>query len=384
MVRIGSRTGALALEAVVVEGGLIAPEQIVKIAAAEMGPKGAADYACPKGTTLRDEIARYYSIGHALWSEFDRIESPTVTQTAAFARDLLIQCFGFTDLTGPHEHHEGSRRFRIAWEAKGGRVPVVVAAPVPGADAFAKSQPEFGDGEGGRARRSPTVLLQDWLNAKPEFYWGLVFAGDRVRLMRDNASLTRPAWIEADLAAMFRDEMFADFTTWWLLTHATRFGAEGAAASDCALEQWREEGLKQGTAARERLREGVEEALRQLGQGLVEANPDIRRRIVENELSLTALFEELLRTVYRLIFLAVAEDRDLLHPRNVSQRVRALYAGNYSFTFWRERSRRRVARDHHHDAWEGMKIALAALEHGEAALGLPHSVGCSRVALRRL
>lgn len=371
MARPGSRTTALALEAVVVEGGLIAPEQIAKIAGAEMGAKAAGEYGCPKGTTLRDEIARYYSIGRALWAEYDRIEAPTVTQTATFARDLLSQCFGFTDLTGPHEHREGSRRFRIAWEAKNGRVPVVVAAPVAGGDAFAKSQPEFGDGEGGRARRSPTVLLQDWLNANPGFYWGLVFAGDRMRLMRDNASLTRPAWIEADLGAMFRDEMFADFTAWWLLTHATRFGAEGAAASDCALERWREEGLKQGTSARERLREGVEEALRQLGQGLVEANPEVRERIADSRLPMTSLFEELLRTVYRLIFLAVAEDRDLLHPRGVPQRARALYAENYSFTFWRERSRRRVARDHHHDAWEGMKITLAALEHGEPALGLP-------------
>lgn len=371
MARPGSRTAALALEAVVVEGGLIAPEQIAKIAGAEMGAKAAIEYGCPKGTALRDEIARYYSIGRALWAEYDRIEAPTVTQTATFARNLLSQCFGFSDLTGPHEHREGSRRFRIAWEAKNGRVPVVVAAPVPGGDAFAKSQPEFGDGEGGRARRGPTVLLQDWLNANPGFYWGLVFAGDRVRLMRDNASLTRPAWIEADLGAMFRDEMFADFTAWWLLTHATRFGAEGAAASDCALERWREEGLKQGTSARERLREGVEEALRQLGQGLVEANPEVRERIADNRLTMTSLFEELLRTVYRLIFLAVAEDRDLLHPRSVPQRARALYAENYSFTFWRERSRRRVARDHHHDAWEGMKITLAALEHGEPALGLP-------------
>lgn len=371
MARPGSRTTALALEAVVVEGGLIAPEQIAKIAAAEMGAKAAAEYGCPKGTTLRDEIARYYSIGRALWAEYNRIEAPTVTQTATFARDLLSHCFGFTDLTGPHEHREGNRRFRIAWEAKNGRVPVVVAAPVPGGDAFAKSQPEFGDGEGGRARRSPTVLLQDWLNANPSFYWGLIFAGDRVRLMRDNASLTRPAWIEADLGAMFRDEMFADFTAWWLLTHATRFGPEGAAASDCALERWREEGLKQGTSARERLREGVEEALRQLGQGLVEANPEVRGRIADNRLPMTSLFEELLRTVYRLIFLAVAEDRDLLHPRGLPQRARLLYIENYSFTFWRERSRRRVARDHHHDAWEGMKITLAALEHGEPALGLP-------------
>ena len=365
------RATELAFDAVIIEGGLIAPEQVARLAGAEMGAKAAADYACPKGTTLRDEIARYYSIGRALWADFNRIDAPTVTQTAAFAQALLGQCFGFTDLTGPHEHRQGSRRFRLAWEGKAGRVPVVVAAPAGEADAFARSQPEFGDGEGGRARRSPAVLLQDWLNTSDAALWGLVFAGDRVRLMRDNASLTRPAWIEADLGAMFRDEMFADFTAWWLLTYATRFGAEGAAPSDCALERAREEGLKQGTAVRDRLREGVEEALRQLGQGLVEANPDLRGKIIANELALPAVFEELLRTVYRLIFLAVAEDRDLLHPRSVPQRARSLYAESYAFTFWRERSRRRVARDHHHDAWEAMKIVLGALELGEPMLGLP-------------
>ena len=42
---------------------------------------------------------------------------------------------------------------QLAWEGKGGRVPVVVAAPVEGSDAFAKSQPEFGDGIRGVAIR---------------------------------------------------------------------------------------------------------------------------------------------------------------------------------------------------------------------------------------
>ncbi|WP_375271350.1 Eco57I restriction-modification methylase domain-containing protein [Sphingomonas sp.] len=215
------------------------------------------------------------------------------------------------------------------------------------------------------------MLLQDWLNANPGFFWGLVFAGDRVRLMRDNASLTRAAWIEADLGAMFRDEMFADFTAWWLLTHATRFGPAGAPPSNAALEQAREAGLKQGTAARERLREGVETALQELGQGLIDANPAIRDQLATDPAATMRLFEELLRTVYRLIFLAVAEERDLLHPRNTGQSARALYDAGYSFAFWRERSARRASYDAHHDAWEGMKVTLAALEQGQQLLGLP-------------
>jgi len=371
MARQNRRAAELGLDAIQIEGGLIAPEQVAKIAATERNAKTAADYDCPKGTSLGDEIARYFRIGQAHWQAYNRIDAPTLTQTAKFAHDLLVEAFGFIDLTGPIDHRQGTRRYRIAWEAKSGRVPVVVAAAVPEGDGFAKALPEFGDCPEGRAKRNPVVLLQDWLNHNDRALWGLVFAGDRVRLMRDNASLTRAAWIEADLGTMFRDEMFADFTAWWLLIHASRFGISDTPPSNAPLENWRQEGQKQGTAVRNRLREGVETALKELGQGLVEANPEVKARIEDGTLTLPALFEELLRTVYRLIFLAVAEDRDLLHPRNVPQKTRALYADSYAFSFWRERSARRAAYDAHNDAWEGMKVTLAALEQGQPLLGLP-------------
>ncbi len=388
----------LGLDAITIEGGLIAPEQVAAIASAPRDAKLAASYDVPKGLALADEIARYFRIGQGIWRDYDRIGVPTTTQTATFVREMLTKVFGFDDLIGPVEHQVGTRRYRIALEARGGRVPVVVAPPAQDErgrpTGFTRALPEFGDGGEGRVRRSPIVLLQDWLNANPSFYWGLVFAGDRVRLMRDNASLTRPAWIEADLAAMFRDEMFADFTAWWLLTHASRFGPAGAPPSNAPLEQAREVGLKQGTAARDRLREGVEAALTELGQGLIEANPEIRAQVASDPAATMQLFEELLRTVYRLIFLAVAEERDLLHPRNTGREVRALYEGNYSFSFWRNRSARRAAYDAHYDAWEGMKVTLAALEHGQPLLGLPAlgglfarggtlTVNAARIANRR-
>lgn len=376
MSRHTKRSSDTGFAALTIEGGLIAPDQVQAIASAAPDQKTAADYGCPKGTGLRDEITRYFRIAQAQWQTYARLEQPTMQQTAEFARNLLEQAFGF-ELSGPHHHTREDRRFTIAWEAKGGRVPVVIAPPAPAdkgkaGDGFVRALPEFGDGADGRiARRSPTVLLQDWLNANPDFYWGLVFAGDRVRLMRDNASLTRPAWIEADLGAIFRDEMFADFAALWLLIHASRFGAEGAAASDCALERWREAGMRAGTSARERLRVNVEEALIALGQGILDANPAIRDRLDTNQLTLPHLFEQMLRVVYRLIFLGVAEDRDLLHPPATPKAVRDLYSNNYGFAWARDRSTRRNAHDHHHDAWEGVKVTFRALERGEKLLGLP-------------
>ena len=291
MSRAAKRAIDLGYSAISIEGGLIAPDQIRAIASAAPDQKTAADYGCPKGTNLRDEITRYFRIAQAHWQGYAKIEQPTTKQTTDFIKELLTQAFGFT-LTGPHHHQRDDRRYNIAWEAKGGRVPVVVAPPAPAeknkvGEGFARALPEFGDGTDGRThRRSPIVLLQEWLNANSDVTWGLVFSGDRVRLMRDNASLTRPAWIEADLGSIFRDDMFADFTALWLLIHASRFGAEGAPPSDSALERWREAGTRAGSAARERLRVNVEDALLALGQGVLDANPAMRDRLDRHELTM--------------------------------------------------------------------------------------------------
>ena len=377
MARHLKRPADIGLAAIIVEGGLISPEKLAEIAATTPDAKAAADYHCPKGTSLRDEITRYFRIGQAHWQAWSRIGEPTVTQTAAFTKNLLQEAFGFEPLKGPIDHQHDGHRYRIAWEAKGGRVPIVVAASIDSEsskliEAFTKTLPEFGDGSAeGVARRSPAALIQDWLNASPESLWGLVFAGDRIRLMRDNASFTRPAYIEADLGAIFRDEMFADFTAIWLLIHATRFGAEGATAGDSSLERWREAGQRAGTAARERLRGSVEDTLLALGQGFLDANPDLRAKLDDQTLSMQAWFEQLLRIVYRLIFLAVAEDRDLLLSPGISPAARSLYLEGYGFAHMRDRSVRRSAHDHHFDAWEGAKIVFRALERGEKLLGLP-------------
>ncbi|UIJ44868.1 N-6 DNA methylase [Sphingomonas cannabina] len=372
MARHLKRAANIGLTAVSIEGGLISPDQVAVIAATAPDQKAAAEYGCPKGTNLRDEITRYFRIGQAHWQAYAKLVAPTEIQTTAFVKSLLEEAFGFEGLYGPNLHQQDGHTYRITLEAKGGRVPVVVAAPLSDGDAFTKSLPHLGDDHGGTIpRRSPSVLLQDWLNANAEFLWGLVFAGDRLRLMRDNASFTRPTYIEADLGAIFRDEMFADFTATWLLIHATRFGGENAAAADCALERWREAGLRAGTAARDRLGKSVKEALLALGQGFLDANPDLRVKLDENHTSVHAWFEQLLRVVYRLIFLAVAEDRELLHGPDASESARDLYASAYGFSHMRDRSARRSSHDHHHDAWEAAKIVFRGLEHGEKLLGLP-------------
>jgi hypothetical protein len=108
-----------------------------------------------------------------------------------------------------------------------------------------------------------------------------------------------------------------------------------------------------------------------LGSGFLAANPDLCNRVQAQQGALTDFFGQLLRLVYRLIFLLAAEDRNLLHHPDASPAVRRLYAQGYSLASLRDRAVRRTAWDAHHDKWEGLAIVFAALTTGEPHLGLP-------------
>jgi hypothetical protein len=362
-----SRSSALAFDAITVEGALIAPAMLGRIARHEADGQSGADYSVPKGLTLRDEIARYFRIGQALHVEFAASKNPSLNGTIVFVEKLLHDVLGFSDLRRVGTRTLGDRKFAITLEGLQGRVPIVVVLPAEDLDGPSASL------AADAGRRSAASALQDWLNASGDATWGICCNGCAARLVRANASLTRPAYIEADLQRIFADEAFADFTALWLLVHASRFGQVGTPPSDCALERWRDAGQKEGVAARDRLRDGVEAALLILGNGFLSdsENGALRERLRKGELLLPDFFGQLLRLVYRLIFLLAAEDRNLLHPPSASGAARKLYAEGYSVGTLRDRAVRRAAWDRHHDRWQGLLITFAALGQGERRLALP-------------
>jgi hypothetical protein len=357
----------MTFDALTVEGALISPAMMTRIAVHQAGGQSEADYGVPKGLTLRDEIARYFRIGQALFAVLNAVENPSAAATTKFVEDLLRDVLGFADLNRIGSRTIEDRLFALTLEGLGRRVPIVVVPPADELDRPSEHLPTNG------RRRSAASAIQDWLNTNKQSLWGFCCNGFRMRLVRDNASLTRPAYIEADLRAIFEEENFADFTVLWLLVHASRFGRPGTPPSDCALERWREAGQKEGVAARDRLRDAVEAAMLSFGNGFV-AHPDngpLREKLYSAKLPLSNFFGQLLRLVYRLIFLLAAEDRDLLHLPGTSAAARKLYAAGYSLAALRESAVRRTAWDRHHDRWEGLLITFAALARGEKRLGLP-------------
>ena len=148
---------------------------------------------------------------------------------------LLRDAFGFASVARAESRTIDDRVDRVRFFALGGRVPVVVARVGAGLDTLL---PELGDEQ---RRRSAFGLLQETLNTSGAMLWGLATDGLSLRIARDNASLTRPAWIEADLGRIFTEDLYPDFAALWLLAHESRFGRADDPAGTCPLEAWRAE-----------------------------------------------------------------------------------------------------------------------------------------------
>ena len=366
------RSARLDFAAIEVVGGLLPTDVIAQIAAGDAAEQSDDSYGVPKGLKLRDEIARFYQIAHAHWESFEAAKGANASAPIGFVQSLLSECFGFKTLTKSAGKVIADRTFPVNFSAENRRIPVIIAPPAP-ADSrkpgIDEALSQFGDDT---RRRSATQLLQEYLNADEDALWGITCDGSVLRIMRDNASLTRPAWIEVNFEKIFTEGLFPDFSAVWLILHASRFGAEGTSPSDCPLERWKERSRLDGAAAKDYLRLGVEAALIELGRGFIQHpyNTDLRDKFQSGELRRQAYYEELLRLVYRIIFLFAAEDRDLLHAPNTSDVARKAYLGGYSLHRLRERCVRNASLDKNIDAWEGMKSLFKALSDGQPALGL--------------
>jgi hypothetical protein len=385
-------TSQLIYQAIRIEGGLIPADELARLTTLQAPDKTEQTdslYRIPKGLKLRDEVARFWKIGQSLWTDLqalrlrDGVDAHQVT-VRNFLVPLLRDVLGFTDLAAGATVEASGHTYNVGYAARGGRLPIVLAGHNQLLDAPAERFGELNPDTGKTRRRSPFMLAQEALNASDHSLWAITSNGLSLRILRDNPSLTRPSYVEADLEAIFSEDLYADFTAFWLLAHASRFGVPDAEPTDCPWERWRAAGQEAGVTIRSKLRWQVADALKALGTGFLShpANTHLREQLQNQEaatgLGKQAFFEELLALVYRLIFLATVEDRtdagtgqSLIFIPGTPKAVQRRYRSGYSLTWLRDRAVRRSSFDNHSDLWQALSITFDGLAVGQSALGLP-------------
>lgn len=372
MRKLRKTQAVLNLPTLTLEGGLFLPDQLEKAALGSAQWQADADYGIPKGIKLKDDYSRAFQIACAQWKHFaaqlERTDVDAATLTITFVEELLRDAFGYTHLKACPGIQLGERHYPVNLLA--GSVPVVVA---PHTLALFEADPRFAIAGSGTRKKSAFLLTQELLNASPDHLWGIACNGKTLRLLRDAATLTRPSFLEIDLADLLGGQRYAEFANVWRLLHASR-GAGNP--TECIWEKWRAAGQEEGTRVRDGLRLGVTDALLILGEGFIQhpANDALRSALHNGELSKDAYFQQLLRLIYRLIFVFSVEERGLLHPKDdskASQAARRAYAEGYAVARLRDLCLKRRARNRFDDHWQALRIVFKGLSEGEPRLALP-------------
>ena len=352
------------------EGSILPPDLLARIVERDRDLEGLdpGSYHL-MGQTLNESISRSWNVLQGVWAAFKdrRAELPEGQAATQMTRERwLLPLFRELDY--------GRLETMRAGEIEGKSYPISHRwrqTPIH-LVCFRTDLDKRTPGVAGAARVSPHGLVQEFLNRSEEHLWAFLSDGLRLRILRDNASLTRQAYVEFDLEAMMDGEFYPDFVLLWLLCHQSRVEAERP--EECYLEKWSHAASQQGTRALEGLRDGVEEAIGALGSGFLShrANDDLKRKLRSGELEAQDYYRQLLRLVYRLLFLFVAEDRDLLLDPDAGDTAKDRYTSYYSTRKLRDVAEKRVGA-RHSDLYQALSLVMDRLgdEDGCPELGLP-------------
>ncbi len=370
------------------EGGILPADLLSRVAAGAVEGLRPEDYHLAPSERLNEAISRSWNRLLGVWRSFDdqRRDLSEADRGTTLTRErwllILFQELGYGRLSFAgkltvEDGHGDSQAYPIShiWQH----------APIH----LVSFRQEL-DRRDAAVGRSPHSLLQEFLNRWDASLWGFTSNGLRLRVLRDNASLTRAAYVEFDLEAMMAGELYSDFTLLWLVCHQSRVELgrgvdketsrqgeeeggeeERVGVADCWLERWSHSAAEQGARALDALRDGVEDTIAALGKGFLghKANQRLRGDLQAGRLSIFDYYRELLRLVYWLIFLFVAEDRNLLLLPDATAQARERYR-SYSLGRLRDLAEARRGSPHS-DLYRGLRLLFMQLRTGYAPLGLP-------------
>ena len=230
--------------------------------------------------------------------------------------------------------------------------------------------------KGNRQVKSPHATMLEYLNSTENVY-GIISNGQTLRLIRNSGQLVKVTYIEFDIRRMVEEDKYTEFCLLFRLLHASRFRVSGD--EPCIMERWFNMSIESGNRIRNGLSKAVENTMKTIANAALHSqgvgNTALAAAIENGELSADKLNKELIHFIYRLLFLFIIEDRNLIyqipespdHPEY--QRLchyQDLYRKFYAASRLRSLSERHYLwQRQYHDLWQGLMETFRLFEPGD-------------------
>lgn len=351
------------------EGSILSADLLDAVAREDKHSQKPADFGLNPSSKVKDEIASTWASAKALWTGYQaKITNLKEGQTGVSeTRNLfiipLLALLGYQPEKADAETINGKSYAISHRDPSRDGFPVHIMG---WNDSLEKKR------NAGGPRISAHALVQEYLNLTEHLY-GLITNGRQLRLLRDSSRLIKLSFLEFDLVRMFQEDLYADFALLFRLLHATRMPANRIHASGSVIEKYHQDSVDSGSRIRDGLAAAVAYSMQTVANGLL-AHPDnasLVEQLQQDSVRVTELHQNLLRWVYRTLFVLVIEERVLHHEPKATLRQRQLYRDFYSLQRLRRLADRPQLADRRaHDLWRAMHQTLRLYEDGGKGLPL--------------
>lgn len=340
-----------------IQGGILSADVLDKLAQGELPKQKPQDFGFEPEAKLRDKINTVWAGLQPLWKVFkqkkEKVEAQGGMGTSETRKTWMLPFLSFLDydLETTKSESINQKVYPISHrDGKQDELPIHIVGFSANLDKRGKA---------GGPRMSPHGMVQEYLNLKDEHLYALVTNGLQLRLLRDSSRLVKLSYVEFDLERIMEEELFADFAVLYRLLHVSRMPERQMEGHESIIEQYHLDALESGTRIRKGLSNAVEEVLSTLGNGFLKhpENRKLREQLVNNQMTSDVYYQYLLKIVYRLLFLMVLEERDLIYShQNADKQQKDIYNKYYSLARLRKLSEQRLSEQQKYsDLWLALR-----------------------------
>jgi hypothetical protein len=353
-----------------VQGSILSTDLLAKIRSEEatfqQGKDFHPDYTNAK---LKDEISLAWQEAKGQWtifkSKLTRLKEGETgtTETRNFWISPLLTNLGYNLTFNRTSEELNGKSFPIGYrDGSLDNFPVYVGGYHESLDKRPENK---------QLRVSPHAMLQEYLNYSEHLY-GLVTNGRQLRLLRDASRITRLSYVEFNLEKMMEEDLYSDFVILYRVLHASRMPKKIDQGAESIIEKYHQEGLAAGSTIRSKLGDAVKEAIKSLANGFINHpnNTTLREAVVSGNFNADEYYCHQLRIIYRLLFLFVIEERNLVYADNKTpeaKRYNYIYFNYYSLLRLRKLAKKLLSPEasRHFDLWQGLISTFSLFEKKE-------------------
>ena len=345
-----------------IEGAILSADILDRIEQGNISGQLATDFGLDAKIRVKDEIARSWADAQDLWRIFNRQREKVPADdygTSETRRYWILPLLGLLGYDVQLSRAESINGKSYAVSHRSDNLDGFPVHVMGFNDSLDKKRDTSG------AQMSPHALVQEYINVTEHYLYGIVTNGIQLRLLRDSSRLIKLSLIEFDLQTMMDEEHFADFAIMYRLLHVSRMPIKKELGGDSLIEKYHQDALESGSRIRNGLSDAVELSIRSLANGFLEhpGNDHLRERIGSRDISPLDYYQYQLRLIYRILFLLVIEERNLVFPENSGRDKRDIYREYYSISRLRQLcGKPYILEQRHHDLWIGLKHTFRLFE----------------------